>query len=314
MSTLQVDNIISNSGSTPDISGIDTGDNMLINGDFNVNFHIEKTSPVTASGYITDRWRISSGNGSTTYSYDDVNKPAGAHRSLVLSGTGTIRQGIEIRGVGNAGQFTLGSVFTLSLWCDRDLTGESVTCALTDAVGSISGGNSNGNTPGIFAEVPGISSSNGFTKYYANITIDATPSATTLCFAFALPSTDDLGGGTIRYSMIQFESGSSASKFKHRSVAEETMLAARYYQEFDSFTATIIKDSATLGQNKGLNIPLRNSMRVAPTVTYTHSNFTGPGSNNTFIVASKTSVRIISTNANPGGTSNLSNIELDAEL
>ena len=313
MSTLVVGSIVNMIGSAPSIPGMNTGYNMIINGEFNINDHIDRTSPVTSTGYITDRWSLTSGSGSTTYSYDQVNKPEGSNRSLLLDGPGTLRQAIEIPGLAQAGQFTVGSVFTISLWSDRSLVGESLPCAITDTVSSISGGNSNTNTPGTFAAVPDISSSNGFTKYYANITIDATPSATSRCFAFALPDADGLGGPT-RFSMIQFETGSVATPFKHRFLSEETQLASRYYQLYTSLTASITRDSGTLGQNKVVNVPMRNVMRVPPTVTYSENNFTGPGSSSTAIASTIQSVRIVSSDATPGGTSTLTNIELDAEL
>ena len=69
-------------------------------------------------------------------------------------------------------------------------------------------------------------------------------------------------GETIQFTGIQVEVGSTATPFEHRSLAEESYLCQRYYQEMGSFPIVIIGSNNCQG-----TVASRVPMRAAPTVS-----------------------------------------------
>ena len=101
--------------------------NQLINGNFQI---WQRGTTITSDGgqhYTVDMWKETGNNVGATVSRGDA--PDGLAFSAVLdSATGSFQTGIELPEIGqpNNGQFALGSTWTLSVWCNKDLTSQTI--------------------------------------------------------------------------------------------------------------------------------------------------------------------------------------------
>jgi hypothetical protein len=207
--------------------------NQIINGAFTV-WQRGDGPWNTDLEYTADRWRKNSNSGlgvNFTKYTTLANLPEGfiaGIRCVVNSSgdtSGGCLQPIELPGVGVAGPFIQNSKWTLSLWCDQDITGTTATAKF----GTTNTGTSvNASTIGTFVSTG--ETSNSFTRYFLNIDIgSAVPDATNTQFEISLTMHSQLGVTCI-YTGVQLEPGPVATPFEQRPIGTELALCQRYYQ------------------------------------------------------------------------------------
>ena len=206
--------------------------NQLINGDFRV---WQRGTTVTYSGagsrYTADCWKQTGDTVGATVK-QSTTAPAGFAYSAELSADcGAFQYGVELDGQNNNSQFPIGSVWTLSVWSDKDITAYASKARFRKQVGIATG------QVEATSGVPNWSStgetSNGFTRYKTSFTITGDASTGTgedlVCLNINLVSPSDLGSIT-RYAGVQLEPGPVATPFEHRPITTEIALCQRYYQ------------------------------------------------------------------------------------
>jgi len=202
--------------------------NQIINGNFAI-WARGTTFSNAGSGEVTaDRWREVSNNVGAVVQ-QSTTAPAGFAYSLEAdSNTGTIQHGIELNAPDNNSQFSIGSTWTLSVWCDVDITSGASMARFRRRVGDSSG------SIEATAGVPNWSStgetSNGFTRYKTTFTItgDASTGTGITCLNISFPSGGSVGAR--KFAGVQLEPGPVATPFEHRPIATELALCQRYYQ------------------------------------------------------------------------------------
>jgi hypothetical protein len=230
--------------------------NLIINGNFTVQQRGTSFS-APADVYTADRWWMGNAAGRNVGFTSD-----GPYQNAMLITNNTsdnvfLRQGIEIQ-QGKCGPFTLGSVWTLSLWSDSNAwVGRHLGARAFRNAGNM--GNSVGEagvTATAFAATGETAS--GMSRYALQITIDASPAATHGMFVIGL----SLPSGGHRISAVQLEPGPVATPFEHRPVGIELALCQRYYQNI-KVRGTVFNRNA----NSFATLPLavRIEMRTNPT-------------------------------------------------
>ena len=108
-------------------------------------------------------------------------------------------------------------------------------------------------------------------------------------------------GDYIDFTSVQLELGKVATPFEHRSYGEELSLCQRYYiKGYKIFYHQGVS---------GFTQPLPNTMRVAPSATYTGFCHTGAETQPSEVTPSNSHIYVYSTTVPSGGT-----FDLDAEL
>ena len=235
--------------------------NMLINGAMQI--WQRGTSFTAGNSYTTDRW-LTDNAGSHTRSTDT---PASFDYSLKLnptSGNAVVRQAIELSAAGEGGVFQSGQQFTLSFWLKSSAGGEGINVFIASST-TVAGATTQ------MASAIGIATTTtGWVKYTYTYTQPSAVGSSDTCYNIVpyvvAPS------GDIYITGLQFETGSVATPFEHRSYGEELALCHRY--------ALMIKEGATSIDRFGLGSTVNTtqvqmllqhpvSMRSAPTLTTT---------------------------------------------
>jgi len=222
--------------------------NQIINGDFRVwqrgiNFSLPDNGRNNI--YTADRFLVAS-NGTATIGRS-TDTPAGfAFAISISSDHNGVYHAIELpldsSGNVQAGVFSVGSVWTYSVWSTVDLTSKRVLLRWASSVGL---GDASAVEPSTnFVAVPG-STSNGYTRYTSTVTIGSAPTNPQKCVAVYISG----AGAAVRYTGIQLEPGPVATPFEHRPVGTELALCQRYYQVISArFNQSTLNTAANNGQ------------------------------------------------------------------
>ena len=241
--------------------------NQLINGDFRVWQRGEDLTYASGLNFGPDRWKFS---GAVTVNQDGVTKPLGAVSSMRLSANALPQYGVELT-ENNQGStsapFSIGSQWTLSVWCNEDITGASSMFRFRDEVGSPT------NSVEATAGVPNwtqltTTASNGFHRYGITVTITASPAGTNRALNISLPAST---GADRRYALAQLEPGPVATPFEQRPIGLELQLCQRYYQTAVVNGITFLNSVTNVGLEGYINIPLHTPMRFSqPSLNRSH--------------------------------------------
>jgi hypothetical protein len=262
------------------------GKNKIINGDFGI--WQRGTSFAGYSTYTADRWL--SDNPTTTRQPAGLN---GFNYCLQVSnttGNPGIRQGIELPVAGNAGQFYVGSTWTISFWAKTSTTVSFplyAYAAFSDFVGG-----SGGNFQQVVNNSLGIPTTT-WTRYSTTFTVSVSPVSTNTCLMVVPYLTTGAYSGNLSITGIQLEAGSVATPFTTASgtLQGELSLCQRYFcKSYDLSvapgTATYVNswamDYGTASTSKlSLHCTFPVVMRTAPTVlTYDEAGTSGVVSRN----------------------------------
>ena len=277
--------------------------NQLINGDMRVsqratNFNEGKI-------YSLDRWKIGD-NGGAALNVQQIDTdipgfPKALRFSATTGNVGVgISQFIELPDGYPNGPFAPGSTWTLSYWCNKN-----ISAVLTVADSSSSEGTNQRPTAGA---VETVETYNTFTRYSKTFTFGTTPfetTKTTLRVAFTeavLPSDFIITG-------VQLEPGPVATPFEHRPIGLELSLCQRYYQDIGTlFFST--NGNSNPGDGVQWSGPIRPEMRATPTASGTPQNNLNDLAYN---VTSKT-LRVNCRASDAAATTRVNDLTLDAEL
>lgn len=240
------------------------GKNKIINGDFGV--WQRGTSFASSGVYSADRWltdnattsRQSAGLSGFTYCLQVANAAANP----------AIRQGIELPATGVAGQFYVGSTWTISFWCKVSV---ATSYRLNIFAGFNDGVNSGTNMVQITNYDLGAPTTT-WTRYSYTFTIGVSPNGTNTAL-MVVPYLNSIGAyaGNWQITGIQLEAGSVATAFIPAgggSPQAELSLCQRYFQTLP--TATLIQ-----GYNSSAAIfwwQPKVDMRSTPSVTLSTSS------------------------------------------
>ncbi|WVQ00128.1 hypothetical protein [Synechococcus phage MA10] len=238
--------------------------NQLINGDFRI-WQRGTTVNLTNSGYTADRWYDAGGTTARSVARDGT-VPAGFSYALVSPFTGgTLQQGVELPGAGRAGQFGVGTTWTLSVWCDRDLsTAGNVFYRFRDKVGEVANEVAAA-APAAFTATG--ETSNGYSRYRLTFTVTGAPAGSNLCLNIGIPGGSAFGSST-QYAGVQLEPGPVATPFETRPMQTELALCQRYYLDFSTGWFAPYWHGYDLNCYRGgMQYLLPSEMRTNPTVT-----------------------------------------------
>jgi len=285
------------------------GKNKIINGDFGV-WQRGISFSGSANVYTADRWwsdnpttsRQSAGLNGFNYCLQTSNTP----------GNPAIRQGIELPVTGNAGQFYVGSTWTVSFWAKTSTTVSSpmyLYAAFSDSVTS-----SGGNQQSVVANNLG-NPTTSWVRYSTTFTISASPVSTNTCLMLVPYLNTGAYSGNFSITGVQLEAGSVATPFTTASgtVQGELALCQRYYQRW-AFSGN--SDHLGNGQGSGggqarrCNWATAVTMRTAPSLSYSGTINTYDGTPNTRAITSLgysagTTTTRISVDLNTSGNLNL---------
>jgi Carbohydrate binding domain len=239
------------------------GKNKIINGDFGVWQRGTSFSGST-NVYTADRWwsdnpttsRQSAGLNGFNYCLQTSNTP----------GNPAIRQGIELPVTGNAGQFYVGSTWTVSFWAKTSTTVSSpmyLYAAFSDSVTS-----SGGNQQSVVANNLG-NPTTSWVRYSTTFTISASPVSTNTCLMLVPYLNTGAYSGNFSITGVQLEAGSVATPFTTASgtLQGELALCQRYYYRiYSEVTAgpLIGSGQANSSTNAAMAVPHPVPMRAIP--------------------------------------------------
>jgi len=220
-----------------------------------------------SAGYKgVDRWFIASDP--MTSQQITGNTPTGfSHYLKLTKGSGSnidIRQTVELPAAGQAGQFGVGSVWTLSFYAKSVAGGETLNFSSYFRLGVATG-----TFTAVSAPTPSsITLTTNWTRYSVLFTIDVSPGASDLCIAFGLNTT----ATELHLTGVQLEEGPVATPFEHRSIGVELKLCKRYYA-----TGRVSGLLAYAGgrQSAFTDVNFEVEMRAVPTAYVTHDGTTG---------------------------------------
>lgn len=202
--------------------------NRIINGDMRIDQRNAGASvgpfASASAGYKgVDRWFIASDP--MTSQQITGNTPTGfSHYLKLTKGSGSnidIRQTVELPAAGQAGQFGVGSVWTLSFYAKSVAGGETLNFSSYFRLGVATG-----TFTAVSAPTPSsITLTTNWTRYSVLFTIDVSPGASDLCIAFGLNTT----ATELHLTGVQLEEGPVATPFEHRPIGMELSLCKRYY-------------------------------------------------------------------------------------
>ena len=207
--------------------------NQLINGDFRV---WQRGISNTANGirYVADRWNAqTSASAGINRQTAPQDLPCPFVMQFATDGQG-FRQGIELfqnnAGDGLNGPFIPGSTWTISFYCNKDVSAIAPVIAFRSVVYDTAGEVRVDDSPPNWSAVG--SAISGFQRYKCTITIGAgkipANGHNQLAVVF-IPSSVNMEADT-RVTGCQFEPGPVATPFEHRPIGTELALCQRYFQ------------------------------------------------------------------------------------
>ena len=244
--------------------------NKIINGDMRIDQRNAGSSvgpfAFADAGYKgVDRWFIASDAMSSQRITG--NAPSGfSHYLKLTKGPGVnidIRQSVELPAMGQAGQFNVGSVWTLSFYAKSVDGNETLNFSAYFRTGIASGDFTAISTPS------SITLSTDWTRYSVLFTIDESPGSNDMCIAFGLNTT----ATELHLTGVQLEEGEVATPFEQRPYGVEEQLCKRYW----CWGKFKVGGRATTGSGNRDNIFFSTTMRVHPTVYLSNEVKNGVG-------------------------------------
>jgi hypothetical protein len=291
------DTLVADSATATGLAYIPTffaGKNKIINGDFNVNQRAFSSS-TTSGAYGFDRWTGDHSGGTVTWSAQTFTAGAAPvagyegknYLRAVISGqSGTGNYAAAVQKIESV-RTCAGQTVTVSFWAKAAAGTPKVSAELRQQFGS--GGSADVTaTP---AQNSTISTS--WARYTQTFAVPSISGKTigagdSLSLIFFVSAGSDLNSRTNSSGLnnttfdlwgFQVEVGSTATSFQTATGTIQGELAAcqRYYS-FDSLGNRVWTGNCTSGSTYGNDVYLPVTMRVAPTVTQTHSTSSGfPG-------------------------------------
>lgn len=201
------------------------GTNYIINGAFDI-WQRGTSFSLSVPAYTADRWNVdhgtvtrqlSGGIAGTTYCVQVAN----------ASGNPAVRQAVELQATGVAGDFAVGTTWTISFYAKVSTTVSSnmaLYIAFSDSLGISNAVQlvSVNSLP-----VPGTS----WTQYSYTFTISASPAGTNKCVLVVPYLNSGSYAGNFSVTGVQLEQGSAATPFRRNapSIAGELAACQRYY-------------------------------------------------------------------------------------
>ena len=287
--------------------------NQLINGDFRV-WQRGISQTYAGSQYVADRWNCqTSASGGVNRQTAPQGLPCPFVMQFATNGQG-FRQGIELSqnssGDGLSGPFIPGSTWTISFYCNKDVSAIAPIIAFRSVVYDTAGEVRVDASPPDWSAVG--SAISGFQRYKCTITIGAGKVPANghdqLAVVF-IPSSVNMQDDT-RVTGCQFEPGPVATPFEQRPIQTELALCQRYYGSFSgSFLGFVYITSggSTAGRIAECTFPV--TMRTTPTVTATKTNW---NTDSTVITVDR--VKFEGTANNAAQTTYVTDVKADAEL
>jgi len=236
------------------------GKNILINGAFD---YWQRGTSFSVGGYTADRWYVDTGTitrqtgtGSFPYALQIAN----------ASGNPALRQGFELPFAGNAGQFQVGTTWTISFLAK---TSTSISSQLAVFVSFNDGVNVGANAVQIASSTTVGASSTSWTKYTYTFTVASSPAGTNTCVMVVPYLASGAYAGNFSITQIQLEQGALSTPFARAggSIGGELALCQRYYYLHSATAARYISMAAAYNATTTygyLQFPV--SMRTNPTM------------------------------------------------
>jgi hypothetical protein len=244
--------------------------NLIINGAMQV---AQRGTSFSLSGdaYTLDRWTTSSAGGvSLSVSQQTATSSDNAYFSsknyLRYTRNNAVLSGLVYK-VEDLQQFN-NKTFTLSFWAKSS----DLTNTMTPTIYTVNDGSSFNSYYSNITDVSDPALSSTWQKYVFNITFqDMYGYGFSGSHHLRLQFGDGSTVGTLDIAQVQLELGDTATPFEHRSYGDELARCQRYYQV--AVNTTFREYIYNVHRHP---IPLRVSMRSAPTLTVSHDGSGGP--------------------------------------
>ena len=241
------------------------GKNLLING--SMDFW-QRGISFSVGGYTADRWFVD--NGTTTRQTGTGQFPY-CLQIANASGNPALRQGVELPFAGNAGQFQIGTTWTISFYAK---TSTSIGSQIAVYVAFNDGVNIGTNAVQIASSTTVGASSTSWTKYTYTFTVASSPSGTNTAVMVVPYLASGSYAGNFSIAQTQLEQGSVATPFSRAggTLSGELQACQRYYQYLSAFGCFGYATGS--GFSIMNTLPFLTQMRVTPTVTITSNGST----------------------------------------
>ena len=241
------------------------GKNLLING--SMDFW-QRGISFSVNGYTADRWFVD--NGTTTRQTGTGQFPY-CLQIANASGNPALRQGVELPFAGNAGQFQIGTTWTISFYAK---TSTSIGSQIAVYVAFNDGVNIGTNAVQIASSTTVGASSTSWTKYTYTFTVASSPSGTNTAVMVVPYLASGSYAGNFSIAQTQLEQGSVATPFSRAggTLSGELQACQRYYQYLSAFGCFGYATGS--GFSIMNTLPFLTQMRVTPTVTITSNGST----------------------------------------
>ena len=241
------------------------GKNLLING--SMDFW-QRGISFSVGGYTADRWLVD--NGTTTRQTGTGQFPY-CLQIANASGNPALRQGVELPFAGNAGQFQIGTTWTISFYAK---TSTSIGSQIAVYVAFNDGVNIGTNAVQIASSTTVGASSTSWTKYTYTFTVASSPSGTNTAVMVVPYLASGSYAGNFSIAQTQLEQGSVATPFSRAggTLSGELQACQRYYQYLSAFGCFGYATGS--GFSIMNTLPFLTQMRVTPTVTITSNGST----------------------------------------
>jgi hypothetical protein len=197
------------------------GKNKIINGSMAI---AQRGTSLSGGGYTLDRWYSDT---ATTVARDAGT--AGIPFSIKISnstGNPAIRQAIELPATGNAGQFTVGSTWTLSYYAKRSTGTTSASAFVAFGAGQFA------SIISVFDNTNIGTVTTAWQRFSATFTIAASVGVGSTCLTVVAYTNSGTFAGDTWITGVQLEQGSKATVFQTasgNSIQGELALCQRYY-------------------------------------------------------------------------------------
>jgi hypothetical protein len=198
------------------------GKNKIINGDFGI---WQRGTSFSVGGYTADRWFVDTG---TTTRQTGTGQFPYCLQIANTTANPVLRQGFELPFAGNAGQFQIGTTWTVSFYAK---TSTSISSQIAVYVAFNDGVNNGTNVVQIAWSTTVGASSTSWTKYTYTFTVASSPAVTNNAVMVVPYLVSGAYAGNFSIAQVQLEAGSVATPFTTATGTLQGELAAcqRYY-------------------------------------------------------------------------------------
>ena len=259
-----------------DVTSLKSGrKNLIINGAMQVAQRGTSITGIGSEKYTLDRFVVIGSGADVSVSQESGTSFDKALR--VTGASGNTLMYLSHRIEAKNSNFAAGQSVTLSVNI-KGSTSKTVTARLAYATAT----DNFGGTTEIATQSFSVTTTDA--KFTHTFTV---PSAATTGLEIRFYPSGGLGASeTLDFSGLQIELGDTATDFEHRSYGEELALCQRYYHRIDRAnygTNTVLTGINSAAHNIFM-VTIPASMRVAPTITKTGTNFTVYSTNSTAVV------------------------------